>query len=51
MYEKHMPELLICVGQQKHEKLVEVALQGLASVCKYDQTLAPKDKWVTKGRG
>lgn len=44
MYEKHLPELLICIGQQKNERLVEVALQALASVCKYDQTLAPKDK-------
>ena len=44
MYEKHLPELLICIGQQKNERLVEVALQALASVCRYDQTLAPKDK-------
>jgi len=44
MYEKHMPELLICMGQQKNEKLVEVALQALASVCKYDQALAPRDR-------
>lgn len=44
MYIAHVPELLIAIGQQKNEKLVEIALQALASVCKYQPSVAPKDR-------
>lgn len=44
MYIAHVPELLVAIGQQKHEKLVEASLQALASVCKYQPDAAPKDR-------
>lgn len=43
MYIAHVPELLVMIGQQKNEKLVEISLQALASVCKYQPSVAPKD--------
>lgn len=43
MYIAHVPELLVAIGQQKNEKLVEISLQALASVCKYQPSVAPKD--------
>ncbi|KAK1921574.1 armadillo-type protein [Papiliotrema laurentii] len=44
MFVTHVPELLICMGQKKNEKLVEVSLQALAAVCRYDREVAPKDR-------
>ena len=49
MYSAHIPELLVCIGQKKNDKLVEVALQSIAAACKYDQDLAPKDRYVLLG--
>lgn len=46
MFVTHVPELLICMGQKKNEKLVEVSLQALAAVCRYDREVAPKDRQV-----
>jgi sister-chromatid-cohesion protein PDS5 len=46
MLEPHTPALLVCIGQQKNAALVEVSLQALAAVAKYDDKAVQKDKWV-----
>lgn len=43
MFTTHVPELLVGMGQQKNAKLVEVSLQALAAVSKYEEKAAPKD--------
>ena len=46
MLQSHVPELVIVMGDKKNEKLAEVALQGLAAVCKADPDCAPADRYV-----
>lgn len=43
MFTSHVSELNVCIGQQKNEKLVEVALQALAATSKFDDKAALKD--------
>ena len=44
LYRSHVSELTKAIADEKHETLVEVALQALAGVVKWDPTLAPTDK-------
>lgn len=44
MYKSHVPELVIIIGDKKNDILVEVGLQGLAAVCKWDADCGPTDK-------
>ncbi|EDR01919.1 uncharacterized protein LACBIDRAFT_254367 [Laccaria bicolor S238N-H82] len=44
LYRSHISELTKAIADEKHETLVGVALQALAGVVKWDQTLAPTDK-------
>lgn len=41
----HVAELLKAVHADKHPRLVEVSLQGIAAVSKWDPSLAPSDKY------
>ncbi|KAL7420002.1 Sister chromatid cohesion protein pds5 [Cryptotrichosporon argae] len=43
MYKSHVPELVVTIHDKKRHKLVEVAFQALAAVCKWDRDSAPKD--------
>jgi sister-chromatid-cohesion protein PDS5 len=44
MFKSHVAELVIVMADRKNEKLAEVALQGLAAVCKADPEAAPEDR-------
>lgn len=42
----HVGELIKAIHADKHPRLVEVCLQAIASISKYDPNLAPSDKCV-----
>ncbi|KAK8847427.1 hypothetical protein IAR55_005285 [Kwoniella newhampshirensis] len=44
MFKSHVPELVIVLSEKKNEKLVEVALQALAAVCKVYPEIAPSER-------
>ncbi|KAG8890975.1 hypothetical protein FRB98_002995 [Tulasnella sp. 332] len=44
IYVSHIVELCKALGEPQHPRLIEVALRALASVIRYDHTLAPTDK-------
>jgi sister-chromatid-cohesion protein PDS5 len=44
LYRSHVSELTKAIADEKYEELVGVALQALAGVVMWDQTLAPTDK-------
>lgn len=43
MYKSHVTELVIVMGDKKNERLSEVALKGLAAVCRADPEAVPED--------
>lgn len=44
LYKPHVPELTKAIADEKNPRLVEVCLQALAAVVKWDEKLAPTDK-------
>lgn len=48
MYKSHTPELAIVINDKKNATLVEVALQALSAVCKWDPECAPSQKGVVE---
>lgn len=44
LYKTHIAELTKAIADDKDARLLEVALQALASVLKWDTTLAPNDR-------
>lgn len=46
LYKTHVGELVKGVADEKSTRLVEVSLQALAAVARWDETMAPTDKCV-----
>ena len=46
MFKSHVSELVIVMADKRNDKLVEVALQALAEVCKADKECGPDDRCV-----
>jgi hypothetical protein len=46
LYKTHIGELVKGVADEKHPKVVEVALQALAAVVRLDEKVVPGDKCV-----
>lgn len=46
LYKPHIGELTKAVADEKNTRLVEVCLQALAAVVRWDEKLAPTDKSV-----
>jgi len=46
MYKSHVPVLVIVMNDKKNETLVEISLQALAAVCKWNTDCAPTQKGV-----
>ena len=44
LYKPHLGELTKAIADEKNPRLVEVCLQALAAVAKWDEKLAPSDK-------
>lgn len=44
LYKPHVGELVKAISDEKNPILVEVSLQALAAVAKWDDTLAPQDR-------
>ncbi|KAK7046668.1 sister chromatid cohesion protein pds5 [Favolaschia claudopus] len=44
LYKSHIAELTKGIADEKHSKVVEVALQALAAVVRWDKSLAPTDR-------
>ncbi|KAK4687777.1 sister chromatid cohesion protein PDS5, partial [Tremellales sp. Uapishka_1] len=44
MFRNHIDELLIVINDKRNQKMAEVAMQGLAAVCKVDRNCAPTDR-------
>jgi sister-chromatid-cohesion protein PDS5 len=47
LFQPHVSELAKALADEKNPELVEVSLQALAAVAKWDAALSPTDKWVT----
>lgn len=46
MYETHVQELAIVINDKHNDKLVEVGMQALAALCKWDADSVPSDKRI-----
>jgi sister-chromatid-cohesion protein PDS5 len=46
LYQSHVGELIKGVADEKHELVVELSLQALAAVVRWDEKVAPTDKCV-----
>lgn len=44
LYKAHVGELTKAIADEKHPRLVEVCLQALSAVAKWDESLSPSDK-------
>ena len=47
LYKPHIGELTKAIADEKNSRLVEVCLQALAAVARWDAKLMPSDKYVT----
>lgn len=44
MWKSHIPQLILLLGEKKSPKAIEIALQGLAAICKAEPEAAPDDR-------
>ena len=50
MFRSHVSEFSKAIADEKHPHVVEVCLQALAAVSRWDESLAPNDKYVFRCR-